>query len=216
MYSSGPLHMDEQRQDVQFEPTYSTSVPIRDVTLSISRKQWTIGRCDERWSGISMLVAWHDNDDDDKLKNPIGLWPYFLKGFMTKNFWLDIFVWFYDISIIVGYLMPNPFLYIQTVLFQTIQFSISTLFSSIWLIDRTLSGATTPGQSGTPHSSKLQHFWSLTVRLLSVISGHSLGDSYSSAKMQSVYSTAPADWAISKWSRNIEKTVYLIRNCINL
>ena len=36
----------------------------------------------------------------------------------------------------------------KTVLFQTIQFSISTQFSSIWPIDRTLSGATTPGQSG--------------------------------------------------------------------
>ena len=44
--------------------------------------------------------------------------------------------------------MPNPLLYIQTVLFQAIQFSISTLFSSIWPIHRTLSGATTPGQSG--------------------------------------------------------------------
>ena len=37
----------------------------------------------------------------------------------------------------------------KTVLFQTIQFSISTLFSSIWSIDWTLSGATTPGQSGS-------------------------------------------------------------------
>ena len=36
----------------------------------------------------------------------------------------------------------------KTVLFQTIQFSISTQFSSIWPIDRTLSGATTSGQSG--------------------------------------------------------------------
>ena len=44
--------------------------------------------------------------------------------------------------------MPNPFLYIQTVLIQTIQFSISTQFSSIWSIERTLSGATTPGKSG--------------------------------------------------------------------
>ena len=33
-------------------------------------------------------------------------------------------------------------------LFQTIQFSISTQFSSIWPIDWTLSGATTTGQSG--------------------------------------------------------------------
>ena len=35
----------------------------------------------------------------------------------------------------------------KTVLFQTIQFSINTQFSSIWPIDRTLLGATTPGQS---------------------------------------------------------------------
>ena len=37
---------------------------------------------------------------------------------------------------------------LKTVLFQTTQFSISTLFGSIWSIDRTLSGATNTGQSG--------------------------------------------------------------------
>ena len=36
---------------------------------------------------------------------------------------------------------------VKTILFQTIQFSISTWFSSIWPINRALSGATTPGQS---------------------------------------------------------------------
>ena len=35
----------------------------------------------------------------------------------------------------------------KIVLFQTIQFSKSSEFSSIWPIDRNLSGATTPGQS---------------------------------------------------------------------
>ena len=61
----------------------------------------------------------------------------------------------------------------KTVLFQ---FCISTLFSSIWPIDRTLSGATTLGQSGpcsngnTPHSPKLQHYWSLTIRFFRDIS----------------------------------------------
>ena len=35
----------------------------------------------------------------------------------------------------------------KTVLFLRVQFSISTQFSSIWPIDRTLSGATTVGQS---------------------------------------------------------------------
>ena len=57
-------------------------------------------------------------------------------------------VWFYGTSTIVDYLMPDPFLYIWTVLFQIILYSISTQFSSIWPIDRTLSGATTPAQSG--------------------------------------------------------------------
>ena len=37
---------------------------------------------------------------------------------------------------------------LKTVLFQTIQFIISTLFSSIWPIEKTLSEAITPGQSG--------------------------------------------------------------------
>ena len=41
----------------------------------------------------------------------------------------------------------------KIVLFQTIQFSISTLFSSIWPIDRTLSGVATPGQSGPGSNS---------------------------------------------------------------
>ena len=36
----------------------------------------------------------------------------------------------------------------KTVLLQTIQCSSSTLFSPTWLIDSTLSGTTTPGQSG--------------------------------------------------------------------
>ena len=40
------------------------------------------------------------------------------------------------------------FNYSQTVLNQTIQFSISMQFSSIQPIDRTLSGATIPSQSG--------------------------------------------------------------------
>ena len=64
MYSCGPLHMDKQSQDVQLEPTYSSSVPTRDVALRICREQWTIGRCGERGSRISVMIAWHDDDDD--------------------------------------------------------------------------------------------------------------------------------------------------------
>ena len=47
-YSCGPLHMDEQRQDVQLEPTYSSPVPIRNVALKTYQKKLTIGRCGEK------------------------------------------------------------------------------------------------------------------------------------------------------------------------
>ena len=42
---------------------------------------------------------------------------------------------------------------LKAVLLQAIQFSISTQFNSILNIDRTLSGATTPGQSGPKSDS---------------------------------------------------------------
>ena len=48
VYSSGLLHMDEQRHDNRPEPTYSSSVPIRDVVLKTCRKQWTIEKGSER------------------------------------------------------------------------------------------------------------------------------------------------------------------------
>ena len=79
MYSSGPLHMDEEKQDIQLEHTYSSYVPIRDVVLRISRKQWTIGRSGERRSGISELVAWYDDDHDDDI-------------FLSNNFYLIIVI----------------------------------------------------------------------------------------------------------------------------
>ena len=63
MYSCGSLHMDEQRQDVLLEPTYSSSVSIRDVALRICREQWTIGGCGERGSEMSVLIERQDDDD---------------------------------------------------------------------------------------------------------------------------------------------------------
>ena len=53
--------MDEHKQDDKPEPTYSSSVLIRDVALKTCRKQWVIGRDDERGSGISVLMARHDD-----------------------------------------------------------------------------------------------------------------------------------------------------------
>ena len=75
----------------------------------------------------------------------------------------------------------------KTVPFQLIQFCISTHFSPVWPIDRTLTGATTPGPEwiwerwqwwSTPHSLNLQHYWNLTNRLFSVISRTLIGGSF--------------------------------------
>ena len=64
MYSHGAPHMAKQNQDDQLEHTYSNYVKIRDVALKTCKKRWMIGRSGERESGISVLAARHDDDDD--------------------------------------------------------------------------------------------------------------------------------------------------------
>ena len=49
--------------------------------------------------------------------------------YCTFDSWFDL-VWLYGTSTIISYLMPNQCFYIKTVLFETIQFCISTKF--IW------------------------------------------------------------------------------------
>ena len=52
---------------------------------------------------------------------------------------------------------------------------------------------------GTPHTPKL-HNWHFTIRLFSVISRTFVDKrSYSSAEIQSMYSTTPANWAVELW-----------------
>ena len=75
--------------------------------------------------------------------------------------------------------------------------------SFIWPIDRTLSGATTPGQSG-PGSDWIEG--ELSIRLSSGITEVSASDclmsysrliggvSYPYSEIQSVYSAIPVDW----------------------
>ena len=64
IYSYGPTHMTEQKQGDQLEHAYSSYVRIRDVALKNCRRRWTIGKSGERGSGISVLAAWHDDDDE--------------------------------------------------------------------------------------------------------------------------------------------------------
>ena len=92
----------------------------------------------------------------------------------------------------------------KTVLFQAFQLSISTQFSSIWPIDSTLSGTTTPNQSGPgsddnegvlriPQSSNITE--TSPSDCLVSYPGHLLEEVfYPFAETQSVYSTAPAEW----------------------
>ena len=92
----------------------------------------------------------------------------------------------------------------KIVLFQTIQFIISPQFSSIRLIVKTLSGATTSSHSGPendgnerllciPQSSSVTG--ASPPESLMSYTGYSLVESYPSVEKQSVYSTAPASWA---------------------
>ena len=63
-YSSGLLHMDEQRQDDQLEPTYNSSVPIQDAALNTDRERWSIETGGKKGSERSVLEVRHDDEDD--------------------------------------------------------------------------------------------------------------------------------------------------------
>ena len=66
MYSYGPPHMAKQKQDDQLEHTYSSYERIRDVALKTCQRRWMIGSSGERGSGIFVLAARHDDDDDEQ------------------------------------------------------------------------------------------------------------------------------------------------------
>ena len=81
-------------------------------------------------------------------------------------------------------------------------------FSSIWPRDRPLSGAASPGQSGPLSDGNKGILGLLQSSSITEASpsdclvsypGHSLGMSYPSVEMQSVYSTSLANWAIEGW-----------------
>ena len=56
--------MAEQKQDNQLEHTSNSYVRIGDVALKSCQKRSIIGRSGERGSGISVLAARHDDDDE--------------------------------------------------------------------------------------------------------------------------------------------------------
>ena len=72
-----PSHMAEQKQDNPLEHTDSSYVRIRDVAPKTCQRRWTIGRIDERGSGILVLAARHDDDDDSCVYVKIKLWTIY-------------------------------------------------------------------------------------------------------------------------------------------
>ena len=109
----------------------------------------------------------------------------------------------------------------QTVLFLTIQYNTNHLFAhnlnvhQFYLTRRKICVRCYHSKSewtweqwqwrSTLHSPKLQHYWSHTIRLFSVIyPRYSLRRSYPSAEMQSMYySVAPDDWDMTVWGQMI-------------
>ena len=135
--------------------------------------------------------------------------------------------WFglvYGISTFVCYLMPSLFYtnnqfyfrqfslaWVHSLIVKNISISSYSIYSnssvlnnSIKSINWTLSGATTPGQSGPGNDGnegvlRIPQSSSITGTSPSdyfvTYPGHSLKEFYPSAEVQLVYSTAPADWA---------------------
>ena len=98
----GPLHMDEQKQGDQLEPTCSSSVRIWDVALRTSGKWWTIGRGGEKRSGISVSMA---RQDDEMMIYLLILWfrrvlsviKIFLHSTTDIQKWIFEFIaWFFS------------------------------------------------------------------------------------------------------------------------
>ena len=70
--------MAAQKQDDQLERTFSSYVRIQDVVLKTYLGRWTIGRSGERGSGISLLPARYDDDDEIFNKHNTKLDCYFV------------------------------------------------------------------------------------------------------------------------------------------
>ena len=87
---------------------------------------------------------------------------------------------------------------LNSIAIQQSQFHISHLVAhtvcSVWPIDRTLLSAATPDLSRPRNDVNNAGLLSYT--------GHSVEEVYSSTQIQSVYYTAPADWACDSMKKN--------------
>ena len=89
------------KHDDQLEHIFSSYVSMRDVPLRTWRRRWTIGRSGERRSGISVLVAWHDDDEDIYWANETELSPWFAADEDRVSYVLSHVVWWIYIYIYI-------------------------------------------------------------------------------------------------------------------
>ena len=113
--------MDEQRQDDQLEPIYNSLMPIQDIALKTSRKQWTReGQGDPCWQFIQhySFICILSNGSKYCYVIPIIQLRQTLKSFKYCYVLLTIQSISHLFTQLIG----------QIVLFLTIQFNISYLF----------------------------------------------------------------------------------------
>ena len=85
-----------EKPDDQHEHTFSNYVRIRDVVQKTCQRWWTIGKSGERGSGISVLPARHDHDDDlycfiyCKMNRPSKRFNFLFSGILILLLWSDI------------------------------------------------------------------------------------------------------------------------------
>ena len=89
MYSYGSPHTAAPKQDDQHERTFSSYVRIQVVVLKTCLGRWTIGMNGERGSGISLLPAWYDDDDDRTITFIFKFFnPLFSRVYLSiRNLW---------------------------------------------------------------------------------------------------------------------------------
>ena len=90
--------MAAQKQDDQLEHTYSSYVRIQDVVLKTYLGRWTIGRSGERGSGISVLPARYDDDDD--IYNSISVIKLHMVNYGIHLFQNQMFIEYKNLEII--------------------------------------------------------------------------------------------------------------------
>ena len=167
--------MAEQKQDDQLEHTFSNYVRIRDVVQKTCWRRWTIGKSGARGSGISVLPARHDDDDDDFIQH---------FSFICRIKWFQVLLCISN-NLIRHQLIVYKQLDGQRVLFLTIQFNISDLFAHsldikhfYWTHKKDPISCYHSGSfctwdkcqwRSTPYSPNVQG-WSLTIRLVNAIS----------------------------------------------